>query len=541
MDNEAALDIDGMLAHVGDFSRYQLMLMFLFSIINILSAFHYFGQTFTSLVPLHKCNATGVANSSIADPCSIRIFDNSSYVDVPCTTGWIYDDSNTNGYISIVQELNWVCGESWKSALGQSVFFVGSVVGGIVLGILADNIGRLHTLVLANMFALLGNAVTILSNNVVLFAVSRFFAGCATDTNFVMMYIIVMEYIRPSMRTLGLNICIGLFYTLSCVAIPWVVALVGTWRIFLLIVSIPHLLVLLFYVLVPESAQWLISKGRIDEAVECFRRIAKINRRTVSPKTVDALKRYCEEHIPKKTEKHENLIGLVKTPNLRRKTLILVYKSMVMTLCYDAISKNVNGVGLSPFVIFSVTSATILPACLFILGVQDRVGRKVLASGSLLLSGIFSGCSGLLRIFVQNPQPELILVLAIIARLGINVAYNSGHQYAIELLPTVVRGQGVAAVHVAGYGATFFSTQILYLGVFWKPTPELILGIVMISGAIACLYLPETLNRKLPVTLQDGEAFGEDEGPFEFTICGSRNTESTIALNRGSDGQRTYS
>lgn len=35
--------------------------------------------------------------------------------------------------------------------------------------------------------------------------------------------------------------------------------------------------------------------------------------------------------------------------------------------------------------------------------------------------------------------------LAIIGRFGVTVAYNSGAQYATELIPTCVRGQGVAA------------------------------------------------------------------------------------------------
>lgn len=53
--------------------------------------------------------------------------------------------------------------------------------------------------------------------------------------------------------------------------------------------------------------------------------------------------------------------------------------------------------------------------------------------------------------------------LAIIGRFGVTVAYNSAAQYATELIPTCVRGQGVAAVHVAGYALTFFSSYILYL------------------------------------------------------------------------------
>jgi hypothetical protein len=53
--------------------------------------------------------------------------------------------------------------------------------------------------------------------------------------------------------------------------------------------------------------------------------------------------------------------------------------------------------------------------------------------------------------------------LSVIGRFGVNIAYNSGAQYAAELIPTEVRGQGVALVHVAGYAATFFSPYVLYL------------------------------------------------------------------------------
>lgn len=202
---------------------------------------------------------------------------------------------------------------------------------------------------------------------------------------------------------------------------------------------------------------------------------------------------------------------------------------MVMTLCYDAISRNVNGLDYSPFVIFTITSATILPACLFILAVQDRIGRKALASGSLLIGGIFTATSGTIQASMKSPNQLTVLSLAFVARLCITIAYNSGAQYAVELIPTVVRGQGVSLIHVLGYAASFFSPQVLYLATFWKPAPDIILGGLMVSGAIACLFLPETLNKILPVTLQDGEEFGEGETVFDFYFLSSR-TESTTAL-----------
>lgn len=56
-------------------------------------------------------------------------------------------------------------------------------------------------------------------------------------------------------------------------------------------------------------------------------------------------------------------------------------------------------------------------------------------------------------------------------------------------------------------------------------------------GAALCLLLPETLNRTLPVTLEDGEQFGEGEKFYHFA-CFDRNgsTESTTVLHSVKNG-----
>lgn len=137
---------------------------------------------------------------------------------------------------------------------------------------------------------------------------------------------------------------------------------------------------------------------------------------------------------------------------------------MVITLAYDAISRNVEGLGISPFIMFSLSATAIFPACVLLLLLQDKIGRKGMASSSLLVSGIFTAASGIVIAYQRNVQsPVLLATLAIIGRFGVTVAYNSGAQYATELIPTCIRGQGVAAVHVAGYALTFFSSYILYL------------------------------------------------------------------------------
>lgn len=77
---------------------------------------------------------------------------------------------------------------------------------------------------------------------------------------------------------------------------------------------------------------------------------------------------------------------------------------MVITLCYDAISRNVEGLGVSPFVMFTLSATAIFPACVVLLLLQDVIGRKAMASSSLLVSGIFTASTGVLIAIYQGSQ-----------------------------------------------------------------------------------------------------------------------------------------
>lgn len=106
--------------------------------------------------------------------------------------------------------------------------------------------------------------------------------------------------------------------------------------------------------------------------------------------------------------------------------------------------------------------------------------------------------------------------LAIMGRFCVNISYNIGLQYAAELLPTVVRAQGVALIHIMGYVASIVAPFVVYLAVVSPILPLFLLGILGILGGILSLFLPETLDKDLPQTLQDGEEFGKDQGIWDM-------------------------
>ncbi|XP_030373515.1 organic cation transporter protein [Scaptodrosophila lebanonensis] len=527
------MDFDQILAKCGDFHRYQFMILALFGFINIIVSMHYFTQTVISFVPDHWCYheklvnmtykeiAEIYTNPNITNPSCTRLDDiighNVTVSNKTCEK-WIYNYDF--GYRSMNTELNWVCDSAYKARVGQSLFFIGSVVGTLFYGLLSDKIGRVPALILSNFCGFAGDFSTIFTKSVATFTLCRFISGLAADTNFYLMYIIVLEYIRPSMRTLGLNMAVGLFYCMGLVVTPWLAVWAGHWKIYLACTSLPILLVTLYYFVVQESAQWLVTRNDIDGAIKRLKRVAKFNGCRVTQAEFDEFRRHCQitrEMQGGDDKKHATLLDMFRTPRMRKNTLILFFKSMVITLCYDAVSRNVEGMGISPFVMFSLSALAVLPSSILLVLLQDRIGRKGMASGSLLVGGLFTAAAGIAIAYQQHNHNAILLAcLTIAARFGVAISYESGSQYATELIPTCVRGQGVAAVHVAGFAASFLAPYILWLGTFFKAAPSIILGVLFFAGSFVCLLLPETLNRTLPTTIEEGEVFGKGERMFDF-------------------------
>lgn len=257
-----------------------------------------------------------------------------------------------------------------------------------------------------------------------------------------------------------------------------------------------------------------MSQGRIPQAIGILKKFEKVNGKEISPQIYKDFADSCAKMQEEEADNASySILDLFKTPRLRKITILLIIIWMAISLVFDGHVRNVGSLGLDFFITFTVAAATEFPADTLLTLTLDRWGRRWLAFGTMVMSGVFS----LLSVCV--PQGIGSASLAILGRFSVNISYNIGLQYAAELLPTVVRAQGVAFIHIMGYVASIVAPFIVYLSHIMTQLPLIVLGIIGIFGGFMALFLPETLNHELPQTLTDGEEFGRGQGMWDFPCC----------------------
>ncbi|MPC07993.1 Solute carrier family 22 member 3 [Portunus trituberculatus] len=135
---------------------------------------------------------------------------------------------------------------------------------------------------------------------------------------------------------------------------------------------------------------------------------------------------------------------------------------MVIILAYDGHIRNTENVGPNMFVTFTIVGFVEFPADLLTMITMEKLGRRHTTVWSLILSGVVC----LIIAFVPPAYSLTVLVLEVIGRFLITMSINVAQQYPVEVLPTVARAQGSAAIHTMGYMSVFLSPYIIYLPPF---------------------------------------------------------------------------
>jgi MFS transporter, AAHS family, benzoate transport protein len=154
-------------------------------------------------------------------------------------------------------------------ALG-SYALVGVLVGALLAGTMSDVLGRRKLMLLSYAWFSVGMAVTALMTTAAGFGLMRFVTGLGVGALVATTGAIVSEFAPPGKK----NLCNAIVYSgvpfgslLSALLAILLLASIG-WRGMFWVGALPIITLLPLAILkMPESPTWLMSRGRVEEAV----------------------------------------------------------------------------------------------------------------------------------------------------------------------------------------------------------------------------------------------------------------------------------
>ena len=278
------------------------------------------------------------------------------------------------------------------------------------------------------------------------------------------------------------------------------------WRSLQFALSIPSVILISYFWLIPESPRWLYTVGRIDDTVTVLTKAAKVNKLPT-----ENIREELVAHKNKSAESDSkckgNIMDLVRTPNMRKKSLAIFFNWFVCGLAFFGVAQYIGQLSGDIYANVAISAALELPGTIVCIYSMKTLGRKK----TLMFSNILTGVSMLAIAVVPKESTNITVILASLGIIGMSSSFPTAYLYAGELFPTVVRNIGVGTSSMVARLGSMLAPFVAGLSTQSHYLPPLIFGIIPIVGAAMVLFLPETKGVQLPETLEDGELFGKKE------------------------------
>lgn len=485
------LNVDEILAKIGEFGRFQIILVAVITMANIPIVIQPFFMYFGTLAPMWECNL----NSTL---CML----NGSFPAADmhrCNfprEEWHYLEKKD---FSLVTEFNIDCKRKWILSLVSSSFFVGWAFGAIIIGKLADAYGRRKFIFLGVAAVLTTGCVTPFMPNIYLVIACRFVIGFFFFSSRIQSYIMLSEFIGNKYRPLATTI----FATLT--PLMWMVLalqayLVKNWKILSYINTAPYAFVLLFYFFVPESIRWLKVNNRKDEIMKILQKIARSNKKEF-PVNFSLIMPNARQVNP------SSYIDIFRKNTSR--SFVQCYIWLVTALSFYGIHVAVSNLEGSVYRNFVLVSIIEIPAGFLTIPLCKKYVRKKTTLIPLFLTGIFCFIIGFL------PDNETYKIARItIGVIGKGVIYATFHMlylWSAEILPTDTRAKGIGMFQISSRIGSISSPWVSNgLKEYGGWIPFALMGVITICGSFLGTILPETKNVAMKDSIEDVDKDGND-------------------------------
>ncbi|GIY00441.1 organic cation transporter 1 [Caerostris darwini] len=379
-----------------------------------------------------------------------------------------------------------VCDDSHYNSFILTMQNVGSMIGTPIYGSLSDKYGRKITFFITIIITAITAISSVLMHDFTAFVIIKTMNGSLMPSVFQQPLIISLEIVAPELRT-RMNGIVNISWTVGLCVLPLLAYFSRSWVTLGLVASSVTIIFLFYYAFLPESPRWLVSQERYEEAAAILYQIGEKNGKTKE-------KNVLVQKLQKLGERFKKEKRWTKMANL---------------MSYYGLQLNISNLAGNEFINFFLLGIAEVPGYLSSWIIMERFGRRWCSVAGFL-------CTGVVCMLPAIEFPHNDIISSMLGKYFAASTFMATYQQSSELYPTVVRSLGMGMSCTVAMLITLVVPYIVYLSIYGKAIPFIIIGLFGILAGILASFLPETLNENLPQSISDAENFGLDQKFFSW-------------------------
>jgi len=514
--------VDGVVfPFLGGFGRYQKRLMLLSWLPALIVSCNQYSDYILLAQPNITCTANGSSGfSGFRRTLPLPSLNGSAFIndnyeeyeaECSCKERHIHLDSGLKK--NVVTQWWLVCEEEWQAHLAHLSFLMGTAVGALLFGALADWWGRLPALCLSALVTIVCGVAVAFSKSVLAFSLLRFPQGFGLAGVFLCLYLLRIELCLPAWR-FSMTMVANVLAVGGQLLLPALAVLCADWHVLQLVIICPFVFLFSYAWLFPESLRWMLATQRYHRAKGQMYQVAQgnhVDTETDQTGLLSALE--AELH---QTPQSSCILQIIHTRNMWKNILVLCVNSLASSGMGQCFARVVCGISFSA-VHYLVLVGIAMGGCVMLATVVVVMGRR----GAQLSFMIVTALASLLQLGLLNLigkyslrhdialrdtlNRRLSVALSVIGMLTSHAVNHLSIFICAEITPTVIRG-GAVGLLMANAAVGMCVSALVDLQ---KMRGFFLLKIILTCScllSIICIpLLPETNNQPLPETMAEGE------------------------------------
>lgn len=345
-----------------------------------------------------------------------------------------------------------------------------------------------------------------LSTNYEMFVTFAFLNAIGISGIFPLAFVMGLEMVGKKKRGVAGMVC-NYFYSIGVAVLGLAAWAYNNYVVLQLLISIPPMIMFVYYWIVPESVRWLLAKNKNKQAIKIIKKAAKVNGVEICESTLKQFKELEDAQSNPETKLSQKMASegeiweaiktMMSSSTMCLRILILLYNFAINALVYFGLSLNSVSLSGNQYFNFILVSLVEIPGYYLGLITIDKYGRVTGFIVSMILCGVTCMMCG----YAETVWIQIALFL--IGKLGITCSFSIIYVHATEMMPTVIRSSCVGFFATMSRVGALAAPFAPFLEKYYKPLPYLVFGVSAILGGFMYVSLPETLNRKLPNTVEE--------------------------------------